>query len=368
MTTSNTKANLPSLAAFITPHGFGHAARASAVMIQLQRLLPQMDFHLFTTVPEWFYRESNLTNFQYHPVITDLGLVQRSAMEEDLPATIRRLEGFLPFSPDLVSSLAAQVNALNCQLVLCDIAPLGIAVAQLAGIPSLLEENFTWDWIYAGYPSYQQLLQPYIDYLAETFSKATYHIQTAPVSQPDLQWEAVQPVSRPIRQPRATIRSSLGIDAETPVVLVSMGGIESRPGNLAAMRNARDFDFILPDASAQVTRDANLLLLPHHHGIYHPDLVNACDAVVGKLGYSTLAECYAADAFYGYIAREHFPESPSLGRFIETSMRGTFIQPDEYASGAWIDKIRAPLAQPHKNGSRANGADQIACLIKDLLA
>jgi hypothetical protein len=31
----------------------------------------------------------------------------------------------------------------------------------------------------------------------------------------------------------------------------------------------------------------NLVLLPHHSGFYHPDLVNASDAVIGKVGYST---------------------------------------------------------------------------------
>ena len=35
--------------------------------------------------------------------------------------------------------------------------------------------------------------------------------------------------------------------------------------------------------------EKNLILLPHHSVFFHPDLVNASDAVVGKLGYSTLA-------------------------------------------------------------------------------
>jgi len=368
MTLPNKKADPLSLAAFITPHGFGHASRASAVMVKLQRLLPEAFFHLFTTVPEWFFRESNVANFQYHPLVTDVGLVQRSAMEEDLPATIQRLQGFLPFPDALVVSLADEVKALDCRLVLCDIAPLGIAVACQAGIPSLLQENFTWDWIYAGYPSYQMDLKPFIDYLGELFTQATYHIQTAPVSSPDPRWETVQPVSRPIRQSRDAIRSRLRIDRDSQVVLVSMGGIESRPVDLSAMKSASEFVFILPDASAEMTRDANLLLLPHHHGIYHPDLVNACDAVVGKLGYSTLAECYAAGAFYGYIPREQFPESPSLAQFIARSMRGMPIRADDYTSSAWIESIKAPLAQPFENGPRANGAGQIARYIRDLLA
>ncbi len=89
--------------------------------------------------------------FHYHEVLTDIGLVQTTSMEENLPETIRQLEGLLPYRPALVRALAQQVREAACEMVLCDVAPLGIAVAREAGLPSVLEENFTWDWIYEGY-------------------------------------------------------------------------------------------------------------------------------------------------------------------------------------------------------------------------
>ena len=43
-----------------------------------------------------------------------------------------------------------------------------------------------------------------------------------------------------------------------------------------------------------MVREKNVILLPANTDLYHPDLVHAADAVVAKLGYSTVAETYSA--------------------------------------------------------------------------
>ncbi len=44
-----------SLAYFISPHGFGHAARACAVMSAILERMPGVRFEIFTEVPRWFF-------------------------------------------------------------------------------------------------------------------------------------------------------------------------------------------------------------------------------------------------------------------------------------------------------------------------
>ena len=162
----------PVIAYFITPHGFGHASRAAAVMAATSNLITGIRFELFTTCPQWIFEESLETQFGYHPVPTDIGLVQTSPLSEDLPATCRQLNRMLPFDKSVVKGLASEILKLNCRLVICDIAPLGITVARAAGVPSVLVENFTWDWIYSGYLEAEPGLKPHIDYLAEIFRQA----------------------------------------------------------------------------------------------------------------------------------------------------------------------------------------------------
>ncbi len=187
---------------FITPHGYGHAARAAAVMLALRQADPGAHFEIFTQVPLWFFEMTLGRGFSYHDLYTDVGLSQDSVMEENLPETVRRLAGLLPFRSEQIRSLAQQIKDLNCKMVLCDVAPLGIAVASAAGLPSVLIENFTWDWIYEGYQHQEPRLTPYIEYLKEAFASASYHIRTEPACSYDLPadltivWSAGKPERR----------------------------------------------------------------------------------------------------------------------------------------------------------------------------
>ena len=139
--------NRPAVACFVSPHGLGHASRAAAVLAALQQSKPDLAIHLYTIVDPGFFEDSGCRTLACHREHTDIGFVQKSALQEDLPETIRRLDAFLPFDPGLVARLAGNVREAGCKFVLCDIAPLGIRVAAAAGIPSVLVESFTWAWI-----------------------------------------------------------------------------------------------------------------------------------------------------------------------------------------------------------------------------
>src|SRR5512135_1927180 len=145
------KMNQHRIAWFISPHGFGHAARAAAIIQALCEAHPGIGIEIFTRVPEWFFGDSLTGSFRYHPLVTDVGLVQETSLKEDAARTLERLDRFFPFGTKLVERLARVVRRLECRCIVCDIAPLGIAVARRAGIPSVLVENFTWDWIYQAY-------------------------------------------------------------------------------------------------------------------------------------------------------------------------------------------------------------------------
>ena len=146
-----TKKNTRRMAWFISPHGKGHASRSSAIMAALTRLDPMFHFDIYTLVPKTFFEDSYVGKFTYYSFESDIGLVQRSPLEEDLDATLRALENIIPLDPVIVHSLARDLRKSRTECVVCDIAPIGIAAAKSAGIQSVLIENFRWDWIYDGY-------------------------------------------------------------------------------------------------------------------------------------------------------------------------------------------------------------------------
>lgn len=348
------------IAYFITPHGYGHAARAAAVMAALQQRDPAVRFEIFTTVSRQFFTDSPGGGFGYHPVLTDIGLVQENSLTEDIEATVQRLNDFLPFDPTQVEALVKIVVERRCRLIVCDIAPLGLAVAQAAGLPSLLIENFTWDWIYEGYLADEPRLERHLAYLRSIFELATYHIQTEPVGQPQPADLTVPPVSRPPRTPAPQMRQQLEIPDPAKVVMITMGGAEWDYTFTGQLEQQQDIFFIIAGNGNRLERRSNLIAIPRHSEFFHPDLVNASDALVGKVGYSTLAEVYQAGVPFGYIARPKFRESAVLASYIEAHLPGLPIGNDEFQSGRWLLRLPDLLALPRRPGRTINGAEAIA--------
>ncbi len=355
------------IAYFISPHGFGHAARACGVMAAIHEIDPSISFEIFTTVPDWFFKDSLCGPFTYRSLLTDIGLVQKTPLEEDLPKTLRCLDDFLPYDPSKIRGLAEYLNKIACVLVICDIAPMGIAVAEAADIPSVLVENFTWDWIYQNYASYHARMGKYINYLQDLFGTADYHIQTEPICRYHNADLSTLPVSRRARTPSKETRSKLGIPDGAEAVLVTMGGMQHRYTFSEQLINLRDVYFIIPGGSQSMQLRENLVLLPHHSDFFHPDLINACSAVIGKVGYSTVAEAYYAGISYGYVTRPSFPESDVLAAYIEREMNGFPISETEFQEVFWISQLTEFLSLPLIERSSSNGAVQAAQFIYRLL-
>ena len=117
------------------------------------------------------FRDSVSGPFVYHDCVTDVGLIQRTSMLEDPDETVKALDRFLPFSEAYTAELADLIVQTGFSLAVCDIAPLGIAVAERAGIESVLVENFTWDWIYRGYEARCKPIGRHADFLEACLSK-----------------------------------------------------------------------------------------------------------------------------------------------------------------------------------------------------
>lgn len=356
-----------SIAYFISPHGYGHAARAAGVMEAVYELDPSIRFEIFTGVPRWFFDDSFSGSFGYHSLLTDIGLVQRTPLQADLSETMQRLSHFLPFNASKIRNLAKRIQKLKCVLIICDIAPMGIVVAREAGIPSLLIENFTWDWIYEGYLKLDGRIGDHISYLKGVFNGAHFHIQTEPICDPRSVDLTTFPVSRKMKTPAQEMRKKLRIPGDTKAVLITMGGIEEQYDFLEQLTTKRDVHFIIPGASREVKIHGNLVRLPHHSDYFHPDLVNACDAVIGKVGYSTLAEIYYAGVPFGYVARSRFRESQKLVSFIENRMHGLPISGDQFYSGDWLTSLPHLLALPRINRKDPQGAEEVAHFVYDLI-
>jgi hypothetical protein len=355
------------IAYFVSPHGFGHAARASAVMAALREIDGEIHFEIFTRVPRWFFDDSVAGSFTYHSLQTDIGVVQTTALREDVGKTVESLDRILPFPSRSIKRLADRVARSRCRLILCDIAPLGIAVGQVAGLPSVLIENFTWDWIYQTYVRANARIKMHALYFAGLFRAADYHIQAEPICVRRAADLRTGPVSRAPRTSRSQTRERLGIPFRDKAVLITMGGIPGEYEFLHRLQAQRGVYFVIPGTSPSVKRQGNLVLLPHHSEFFHPDLVTACDGVIGKLGYSTVAEVYHAGIPLAYVARPRFRESARVAQFVHAHMEGLEIREASFQNGDWLDKLPELLARPRIRRRETNGAIRAAEYISGLL-
>lgn len=347
------------IAYFVSPHGFGHAARACAVSASLRQIIPNAAIDFFTLVPEWFFADSLSFPFGYIPLRSDIGVAQVDALREDLNETVNLLSAYLPFEGAAFEQLTARLAEEQYRMVISDISPLGLAAAHHAGISSVLVENFTWDWIYAGYYQAEPRLEQFAGPLQATFELADYHFQTIPYCERVEKSIPIAPAARKARHSRAQIRAELGL-LDEPLVLVTMGGVRQVFSALDTLKKSRAIIYVIPGASETVIREDNLILLPHHSQFYHPDLVYASDLVVGKLGYSTVAEAYHAGIPYAYIPRPLFRETGPMGTFVKTEMNGVCIPPEEFSQGKWVERIPDLLNKKSLHLNNENGADQIA--------
>ena len=355
------------IAFFISPHGFGHAARAASVMEAMVAMDSAIRFDIFTTVPSWFFEDNLSGLYRYHYLITDLGLVQRTAFEADIDRTLRQLNRLLPYNGPQVSEISQYLKHLNCKLVICDIAPLGLLIARKAGIYSVLVENFTWDWIYEGYAEGKPQINTHIKYLRRLYKMADIHIQTAPLCNPKPVDLLTGPASRKISSSKNSVRRKLHSPADHKLVLITTGGVPQEYEFMQRLYDLQDIYFVIPCGCPAAEIRKNLFLLPHHSDYFHPDLVNASDAVIGKAGYSTIAEVYHAGVPFGFIPCIYNPEAEKLVEFIQAEMAGDAIPESEFQSGNWANRLEGLVNMPRIKRNVPNGADQIAEFVLALL-
>ncbi|MBI5895745.1 MAG: hypothetical protein HZB24_07000, partial [Desulfobacterales bacterium] len=104
------------------------------------------------------------------------------------------------------------------------------------------------------------------------------------------------PIARTPRTEPGEIRRRLKIPEGAPMVLLSMGGVPDQFQFLSRLPERIDAYIVIPGANNMSSPHPKVILLPTHSGYFHPDLLQAADLLIGKAGYSTIAEALAISA------------------------------------------------------------------------
>jgi UDP:flavonoid glycosyltransferase YjiC (YdhE family) len=348
---------------FISPHGYGHATRTIALLETLHALVPDLYSHIFTTVPEQLFHTAAFP-FTYHPCENDVGLVHDDSLQIDPVRTVAQLRRTIPYAEATLESCAELCR--DCSIIHCDISALGIEVARRVGVPSLLVENFTWDWIYTPLAETTPDLLDHIDYFTNIYSRADFRIQTEPVCNPIACDLTSAPIARGSRKTPAEIAPHFD-SRNRPIILLTMGGIPLALPFLGLLEDYRDYFFIIAGQPKDSPAPGDhIRLLDRETELYHPDLIELADLVICKTGYSTIAECARTETPICCVQRADFAESAVLESFVEKEMQGTLIDGVDFFSGRWLADLPL-LLEKNRYQVLPDGRNQAAAFIQGVL-
>lgn len=360
----------------VSGHGFGHASRQTEIIRALHEQRPDVAIDIRTSAPRWLFERALDFPFSFETVELDTGVVQVDSLEVDVRTSITRAAAFHHSLDERVDAEARALTARGADLVVADVPPLACAAAARAGIPAMAVGNFTWDWIYAGYPETAALAPDLVRTLRDAYSLATAACRL-PLHGGFGAFETIVDVPfvarRSTRDP-GDVRRQLELPRDAALALFAFGryGIGTVDwSEVARIRHCRvvfttgshpaggpdSHSFASLDERAMAARD-----------IAFEDLVAAVDVVVTKPGYGMIAECAANDTAMLYTSRGRFPEYEVLVAGLPALTRAAFIDHDDLFAGRWREHLDRLLAQPRPAPPAADGARVVADALAALLS
>ncbi|WJW75921.1 hypothetical protein QVG61_02185 [Thiohalobacter sp. IOR34] len=349
----------------ITPHGFGHAAQTAVVVNALRQRVPGLRLSLQTTVPEWFLASRIEGPFELHPEATDFGLLMDSALDIDLEASAR---AYARQHAEWSQRLAAQVDflrRLEPDLVLANVPCLPLLAARQAGCPAVALCSLNWLGIYRHYFAGRPEAPAVLAQMRTAYQSADVFLAPEPaMPMPELDGvRPIGPLARLGRRRREAIDARFGLAPDARLVLVALGGVGAR---LPVGRWPRQ-----PDVH---------YLVPAAWGVAHPqaipleslemdfsDLLASADALLGKCGYGTVAECACNATPLLYIPRPEWPEEPWLLDWLRRHGNAEPVAREQLEAGGPAEALTRLWAQPRSRPPRPDGAGQAVAQLMALL-
>ena len=343
------------IAFYISGHGFGHASRSIELIRALLDRRPGLRVIVRTSAPQWLFSSAGLT-IDYRAFEGDTGMVQHDSLMMDVAETARRAAAFYGAFDRRADEEAALLSAERVDLVLSDIPPLAHAAAARAGIPSTAIGNFTWDWIYESYATFERDAPGVIQIIRDAYALADRALRL-PLHGGFATFRSVVDIpliARRSARGRGETRRLLNVPDDRPFVLASFGGYGLDV----------PYDEIARREHLTVFAPAVALTPP----LAYQDLVAAADVVLTKPGYGIISECVANNTPMLYTSRGEFVEYDVFVAEMPRILRCRFMPQDDVRAGRWrahVDALLAQAAPPER--ARIDGAAAAATMITGVL-
>lgn len=353
----------PHLVVSISGHGFGHVAQTAPVLNALHALRPDIRYTVRSAVPESHLRSRIHAPFAHLTSEGDIGMVMSSALHVRAEDSRTAYRSFHADWQRRVDDEADLLRALGADCVFSNVGYLPLAGAKQAGIPAAAMCSLNWADIYRHYCGAPASGAEAADLaicgqIRACYAEADAFLRTTPgMAMDDLPNRVtVAPIADLAANRRDELDRHLNLAQDEKLVLISMGGINSRlpVGNWPRFDGVR----FLVQASWQVSHPDAIAFddLPFSFS----ELLASCDVLLCKPGYGSFVEAASCGVPLLYVGRPDWPESPALTDWLEHHGISLQITPEALARGDLGLELHRLLTAPRRVPAVPAGARQVA--------
>jgi uncharacterized protein (TIGR00661 family) len=289
---------------YVSDHGFGHAARTIALVRQLKK-------HPY----EIIIKNSNAYNFlklqlPEHKIIktqTDVGpITDVFSNSPNYEKTFSLYYNWINNSKKWVNNEIQFFKNKKIDLIISDISPIGIRLANKLQIPSITIANFTWTDILENFP-YHKYRDYVIDWLHESFEMTNLAIRLP-----------LHMKLKGLKKPKNSSLLCRKITTQKSSILKNLG-IKDKPITVYLGTNNSKLHFITNNKTPNIIHVHPKYLKINNKKIKNSidvqNLIAASKLVITKPGYSIFSECINSRIPMLMISRKNYPEDEILCKY-----------------------------------------------------
>jgi UDP:flavonoid glycosyltransferase YjiC (YdhE family) len=340
---------------YISGHGFGHAARSAEVIRALGEEHPGIDVLVATSAPKRLFADLPAVVGNVTASEIDTGVVEGgSSLSIDRHATVARLADFMRDCDEVVAVEADRVRREKISLIVADIPYLAGEIAERAGVPSIAIGNFTWDWIYEPYLDESPDGQALLARIRRAYGKMSCYLRLPFSHDTDLFNRVIDIplITRSVRTAPEDVLHWLGIvqDDRRSRVLYAMRDSAFLHSLARAADKSPDRLFFY-FGSPQSNMPENVRAVALDDRVAFPDVLNACDVIVSKMGYGTLADCLSTGTPILFPPRSDFREDEAFAPVVPRRLRAHEMSLDDFEAGNWLPHFKQLEGSPEPSES-----------------
>ncbi len=327
------------IAAYISGHGFGHLAQMAPVLNQIYQMKPDSRFLIRCPLPVAEIQARLDFPFDLESTAVDVGVVQKSAIEEDRQASLLQMKQWISEMDEHIKQEIIMLHDFQPSLVLSDISPLAFPAARAVAVPGIAIATLDW---FAIYSCWLPENDPVLISLAAAYRDCDLLLQL-PMAMDMAVFQKRQKI--PLIAAYPSEISFPFLNNRDKCALVIFGGSNQPSYDLQALAALSEWQFLIPDTTAEAPENVQSI---HFSNEVRPiDFMPFVDVVICKPGYGILAECWRTGTPIAWVERPDFPEFPMLKGWLDKEFPACGMSKSNFQSGNWLETLER--ARRHAN-------------------